>query len=500
MSLDVQLRTERFEEFSSPLLVVPFFTDNTTLPEELTFLEKHFAPSFSNILVKPKFEAKLNQTRFIYTRHPNWPLLVLVGAGKINEWDLEKARQVWGKAIAVARELKLSHLAIFWGKDYPVPHDFRDFLPEVVAALCTAAFRVKDFITHHEEEPPEVQRVDVLLSTTQDLELLVRQGLILGESVNFTRRLGDYPANLMNPEKIMEEARHLAGEYNWDLEVLDETALEARGLNALMAVARGSENPTYLVIASYSHPQAQKTVGLVGKGVTFDTGGISIKPSKNMEEMKYDMCGAAAVLGALKAVSETQLPVNVVAALPLVENMPSGKATRPGDIVKSYSGKTIEIINTDAEGRLILADALSYVEKNYQPDYLIDLATLTGAAIVALGHLSAAALTTSEELLDLLEEAANISGERIWQLPLWDDYKELLKSKIADVRNIATKPEAGVITAAMFLKTFVEKTPWTHLDIAGTAWAMPEKTYRPAGATGFGVRLLWHFLARLTEE
>ncbi len=500
MALDVRAFTEKFDQISAPVLVVPFFSDQESLPGELQFLQDHLVLPFSSILTRPRYEAKLNQTRYLYTRHPNLPLVVLVGAGNINEWDMEKARQVWGKAIAIARELKVTHLAMFWAKEYPVPYSFREFVPEVVSALSTAAFRLKDFVTQTDEMPPDIQRVDLLLPAEPEVETLVRQGVVLGESVNYVRRLGDYPANLMTPEKLMEEARELAARFDWDMEVLDEAALEAKGLHALMAVAKGSENPPYLVVASYSHPHASKTVGLVGKGVTFDTGGISLKPSRNMEEMKYDMCGAAVVLGVLKTVSEMQLPVNLVAALPLVENMPSGKATRPGDVVKSYSGKTVEIINTDAEGRLILADALSYLERNYQPDFLIDLATLTGAAIVALGHLSAALLTTSEELLDMIEEASNISGERVWQLPLWDDYKELLKSKIADIRNIATKPEAGVITAAMFLKTFVEKTPWAHLDIAGTAWSMPEKTYRPSGATGFGVRLLWHVLTRLNEK
>jgi leucyl aminopeptidase len=225
---------------------------------------------------------------------------------------------------------------------------------------------------------------------------------------------------------------------------------------------------------------------MVGKGVTFDSGGISIKPSKNMEEMKYDMCGAAAVLGAMRAISLSKLPVRALAVMPLVENMPSGKAVRPGDIVRSYSGKYVEIINTDAEGRLILADAISYVEKNYRPDFIIDLATLTGAVVVALGNMTAGVMTPSTRFLNLLQEAAAITGEKIWELPLWDEYQEMMKSKIADIPNISGKSGAGTITAAIFLKAFVEKTEWAHLDIAGTAYGMPEKSYRPEGATALG--------------
>jgi leucyl aminopeptidase len=321
----------------------------------------------------------------------------------------------------------------------------------------------------------------------------------MGDSINLARRLAEYPSNLMTPATFVEEVRHLAKENEWDLEILTEKELHKKGFGALLAVAQGSDNPPYLAVAEYAHPTAAKTLAMVGKGVTFDTGGISIKPSKNMEEMKYDMCGAAAVLGALRAISLTGLPIRALAVMPLVENMPSGKAIRPGDIVRSYSGKYVEIINTDAEGRLILADAISYVEKNYRPDYIVDMATLTGAVVVALGNIAAGVMTPSRRLLNLLQEAADISGEKIWELPLWDEYQEMMKSRIADIPNISGKSGAGTITAAIFLKAFVENTEWAHLDIAGTAYGMPEKSYRPEGATGFGVNLMWQ-VARLLSE
>jgi leucyl aminopeptidase len=254
-----------------------------------------------------------------------------------------------------------------------------------------------------------------------------------------------------------------------------------------------------MVVAQYRHPAAKRKLAFIGKGVTFDSGGISIKPSRRMEEMKYDMCGAAAVLGAMAAISCTKIPCHLIGGFPLVENMPSGKASRPGDIVKGYAGKSVEIINTDAEGRLILADALSYIEKKFRPDFMIDLATLTGSVEVALGRLAAGLLTRNEYLLETLQQAAERSGEKVWPLPLWEDYQDLVKSKIADMRNVGTKSQAGTITAAIFLQKFVEKTPWAHLDIANTAYDMPEKSYRPAGASGFGVKLLWHWVNHMAR-
>ncbi len=499
--MDIRLYTSDFDQLQTPLLIIPVFSDDRKLPDGLSFLEPEIFPPLNELFTREKFDAKLNRKRFVHTRHPGYPLIVLLGAGKINEWDLEKARQWWGTTVGIARELELERFAIYWDESFPTPGDFSLFLPEMVAALHTAEYRVKDFLTEQEELPPEILEVFLLFPGASDgMEDLIRTGEHLGTSVNLARRLAEYPSNLMTPQKFTEQVKSLGSQFNWRLEILDGTEMATRGLQALLAVAAGSEHPPYLAIARYEHPDARKTVALVGKGVTFDTGGISIKPSKNMEEMKYDMAGAAAVLSALQAISLSGLPVNVVAAMPLVENMPSGKATRPGDVVRSYAGKTIEIINTDAEGRLILADALSYVEKNYQPDMMVDLATLTGSAVVALGRVSAAVLTNNPDLLDSLEEASTISGERIWRLPLWDEYKELMKSKIADIRNIATKPEAGTITAAIFLKNFVKDTPWAHLDIAGTAYNMPEKSYRPGGATGFGVRLLWHWVKILSQE
>jgi leucyl aminopeptidase len=494
--MEFKLLTKNFEAVHADLLIIPLFEDNVKIPENLPLLSDKLILELDVFLERSHFKGKLNQEFVVPVENKQFNFIAFVGAGKISAWNLENARQIAGTSVKVLQKQRGKSLAFLWPEDYPTPGYPEMFLPEMVAAMITAEFHLKELKKPEEDEiVPDIEQATFLMQNTE----IVRNenlaiGMALGESINQTRRLAELPSNLLTPAAFVEEVKQLSGKYKWELEILDQQSLRKMKMNSLLAVAQGSENPPYLAVASYSHPAASKTIALVGKGVTFDSGGISIKPSKNMEEMKYDMCGAAAVLGALQAVSLTRLPVNVIAVMPLVENMPSGTATRPGDIVKSYSGKTVEIINTDAEGRLILADALSYVEKQYAPDMIVDLATLTGAVIVALGNLAAGVLTTDENMLESLQEAANISGERIWPLPLWDDYDELMKSKIADIRNISTKSGAGTITAAAFLKKFVEKTPWTHIDIAGTAWDMPEKSYRPAGATGYGVRLLWHWL------
>ena len=268
---------------------------------------------------------------------------------------------------------------------------------------------------------------------------------------------------------------------------------------ALLGVAKGSSEPPRLIILEYNCGHAKRdsadTIALVGKGLTFDSGGISIKPSKKMEEMKYDMCGAAAVLGIMKLVKQLRPPVNVIGVVASAENLPSGKALKPGDIVTTYSGLTVEVINTDAEGRLVLSDALAYTIDKFKPDAVIDLATLTGAVIVALGHYATGMLGNNPALLKKVMTAAQKSGEMVWELPIYPEFDEHLKSDVADIKN-SDGPGAGTIFGAAFLRKFVKKTPWVHLDIAGTAWDVKEKSYLPKGPTGVGVRLL----ARLLKD
>jgi leucyl aminopeptidase len=316
---------------------------------------------------------------------------------------------------------------------------------------------------------------------------------IVTKAVFFARDMVSAPGNEMTPTAMAGEARKIAARKNVKLRVLDERKLKKIGMNALLGVAKGSAEPARFIILEYSGAaKADRPVALVGKGLTFDSGGISIKPAEKMEEMKSDMAGGAAVMGAIMAAADLKLPVNIVGLIPATENLPGGRAYKPGDILKSLSGKTIEIISTDAEGRLILADALTYAER-FKPVAIIDLATLTGACVIALGDLAIGMLGTDKELKNKLRDAAEKTGERVWELPLWEDYHELIKSDVADFKNTGGRP-GGAITAAAFLSKFIGKSPWVHLDIAGPAWLTKDRSYIPKGATGIGVRLLVQFL------
>jgi leucyl aminopeptidase len=314
----------------------------------------------------------------------------------------------------------------------------------------------------------------------------VERGRILGESANFARMLVNEPANELTPLGIAQQARDMAGEVGLGVEVLDEDAMYRLGMGGILAVSVGSENRAHLVVLKHLPNPGEPALALVGKGITFDTGGISIKPAEGMERMKGDMGGAAAVLGAMRAIALLKLPVNVVGLAPCAENMPSGKAFRPGDVVRCMNGKTVEIISTDAEGRMILADALTYAIRNLAAKRVVDVATLTGACIIALGHVASGAMGNNPALMDALKSAAETAGEKVWQMPLYDAYRQQLKSDIADMKNTGGRP-GGALTAAIFLKEFVDEAPWVHLDIAGTATA-ETGAHLAKGPTGVMVR------------
>ncbi|GAB7127358.1 leucyl aminopeptidase [Silvimonas sp. JCM 19000] len=322
----------------------------------------------------------------------------------------------------------------------------------------------------------------------------VAYGVALGHGVNFTRDLGNTPPNVCTPTYLAEQAIALGQSgKNLEVEILDEPQIAALGMNSFLAVAKGSVEPPKLITMNYKGGQG-KPVVLVGKGITFDTGGISLKPGEGMDEMKYDMLGAGAVLGVMKAVVELQLPINVVGVIATCENMPAGNALKPGDIVTSMSGQTIEVLNTDAEGRLILCDALTFAGK-FDPETVIDLATLTGACVIALGHIASGLYANDEALAAQLLAAADASGDKTWRMPLWDDYQDLLKSNFADMANIGGRP-GGSITAACFLARYTKAYRWAHFDIAGTAW----KSGAAKGATGRPVSLLLDFLSQRAAQ
>jgi leucyl aminopeptidase len=323
---------------------------------------------------------------------------------------------------------------------------------------------------------------------TPDLELAAIQGLAIAEGMALARDLGNLPGNVCNPPYLAAAARSMGQEFGFDVEVLERDHMETLGMGAALAVGRASAQPCKFIVMHYKRGGASKPIVLVGKGVTFDSGGISLKPGANMDEMKFDMCGAAAVFGTVKAVARLELPLNLVALVPAVENMPGGNATRPGDVVTSMSGQTIEILNTDAEGRLILADALTYAER-FAPSCVIDVATLTGACVIALGHVASGLMANDERLATELLRSGEETGDRAWQLPMFDEYQDQLKSNFADMSNLGGRP-AGTITAGCFLGRFAHAYKWAHLDIAGTNALSGDAK----GATGRPVPLLSEFL------
>ena len=338
-----------------------------------------------------------------------------------------------------------------------------------------------------------LRKITFTVPTRRELtkcEPAIKYACAIAKGIKLTRDLGNYPSNICTPNYLAEQAIKLAkNRTSLTVNVLEEADMEKLGMGSLLSVSQGSSEPAKLITLEYrAGKKSQKPVVIIGKGVTFDTGGISIKPSQAMDEMKYDMCGAASVMGTMAAVTELKLPINVVGIIPATENMPSGDATNPGDIFTSMSGQTVEVLNTDAEGRLILCDAITY-SKKYNPEVVIDIATLTGACVIALGKHATGLLSNHNPLARELINAGEESGDRVWQLPLWDEYQQQLNSPFADIANIGGR-EAGTITAACFLSRFAEKLQWAHLDIAGTAWLSGSKK----GATGRPVSLLMQYI------
>jgi leucyl aminopeptidase len=360
-----------------------------------------------------------------------------------------------------------------------------------VLGMSDAFYRFDQLKTQKKSSPPALQHVFLPLSAKAELQNALQEAVATAEGTALARTLGNLPANICTPGYLAAEAKKLAREFKLELEVLERADMEKLGMGALLSVAQASHQPPKLIVLRYTgNAKSKKPLALVGKGITFDTGGISLKPAGEMDEMKYDMSGAASVLGAVRALAAMRAPVNVVGVIPACENMPGGAATKPGDVVTTLSGQTVEILNTDAEGRLILCDALSYAAR-FNPEAVVDIATLTGACVIALGHVATGLFANDQKLADDIRDAADDAWDRVWQMPLWEDYQEQLRSNFADMANIGGRP-AGSVTAACFLARFTRKVRWAHLDIAGTAW----KGGREKGSTGRPVPLLVRFALR----
>jgi len=468
---------DSFKSKEANALVIPIFEDTKT---------KGFG-KFSGIIQNIVSESKPSFGEVIVIHKPSigkslkFEKVLLISLGKEEKLDYETIRKLGGIIGSGANKYKFSSCTIAdtW---YRKKLDKETSIRALVEGIFLGTYTFEEFFSEKKEK---VNLKEVNIEFKGNFEKAIEETRIVAESVFLARDLQNLPSNIATPTYIANVAKEECEKVGISVKIIEKEEAEKLGMNLYLAVARGSEERPKFVVMEYKGG-GDKWYSIAGKGITFDTGGISIKPSERMEEMKYDMSGAASVIGSMIAIARLGLKVNVVGITPLTENMPSGKATKPGDIVKSMGGTSVEIINTDAEGRLILADALEYAKK-YNPEFVIDIATLTGACVVALGHEAAGLMGNNSELIERIKKSSQRTGERVWELPLWDEYNEYIKSDFADVKNVGNR-YGGAITAAAFLKKFTNYK-WAHMDIAGVAYTDKEKFYIKKGGTGFGVRL-----------
>ena len=492
-------------EVAADLLVVPvpkLSAPRPRLPARAAALDRRLGGPLAAVIASGDFSGKAGEAQLVYPRNAGrMRRVLLLGIGEEAKLDAEALRTAAGSAVGQAAKRKAARVV------FVVP-TLRKLRPAAVAqALAEGAvladYRFDTYSRNGADAPGHVTAFTLCLERGGELRAAraaARTGVILAESQNLARQLSNEPANALPPAALALAAQRVAKEVGLRVRVFDVAEMKRRKMGGILAVGAGSANPPRLIVLEHGRAAAKPrggrrraTICLVGKGITFDSGGISIKPSASMEEMKHDMSGAAAVVGALRACALLGIPHHVVGVIAAAENLPSATAYRPGDIVTAMSGKTIEVLNTDAEGRVVLADALHYARTEFEPAAMIDLATLTGACVVALGKWASGLFGNDEKLIALAREAGETTGERLWPLPLWDAHKKHIRSEVASVKNTGGR-DAGSSTAAAFLAAFVGDTPWVHLDIAGTAWVGKGSPYQPFGATGVGVRLLLELL------
>lgn len=451
-------------------------------------IDKELKGLVSKVVRSGEFEGKENQVTVLHTMGAiRSDRIVLTGLGEKGSITSEKIRQAGGKAISCLDKSGFKNVSFSARHMLSLNHSPISFIEG--ALLSTYKF-----VRYKKEESKKALKTLTIIGRPDNrLRNGLRWIVAVTSAVNFARDMVNTPSNDMTPSVMAKTAKSIA-KGKVSVRILERKDAEKEGMGAYLSVAKGSAEPPKFIILRYNGGKGAP-IALIGKSITFDSGGISIKPGEGMDKMKYDMAGGAAVLSVIKAASETRLPVNIIGILPAAENLPSGSASKPGDIVMTITEKTVEIVNTDAEGRLSLADAIGYV-KRFKPKAIIDIATLTGACPVALGNEAIAMMGNDEGLMDKLKAVGNDVYERVWQMPLYDEYKEYIKSDFADIKNSGGKT-GSLVTAAYFLKEFADDTPWVHLDIAGTAWADKDKPYIPMGATGIGVRLLSNLLKEM---
>jgi leucyl aminopeptidase len=460
----------------------------------LSEINKILDGAIDHVIKKKEFTGEFGQLKLINTlKKLPCEHVLLAGLGKRDEFGLEQLRRVSGTVARALRDGNIRSYATTLHNITTKKATMREQAQAVAEGTILGAYQFTKYKTIDKDKIRELKGI-TLLEAEKAAEEGSNTGKIIADAQCGVRDMVNEPASFRTPAKLAESALELK-KLGVKVAVYDKAGIEKLGLHALLAVNSGSSEEPRFIVLEYKKGTGQP-VAIVGKGITFDSGGLDLKPANYMEDMKSDMAGAGVVIGTIRAAAELGLNVNIVGVIPSTENMPGNKAYKPGDVVTAFNGRTIEIGNTDAEGRVVLSDALAYVEKNHKPKYIVDLATLTGACVIALGYAAAGVMSKDTALVNKLKLAGEASGELLWELPMFDDYKDLIKSDIADVRNIAGGKgyEAGAITAACFLQHFVEKTPYAHIDIAGPAWSIERKYYIDKGGTGFGIRMLVEFL------
>ncbi len=487
--MEFSIKTGNPEKQRSDCLIVGIFEGKKLTPAAQS-LDKTSGNALTMAIKVGDITGKLGATLILRALDGvNSPRVLLVGLGKQSEFGEKQYRQAIRAAFKALPDV-VSSVSVFLS-EVPVKKSSAQRLAAgAVETVLDATYRINS-LKSKPAKATALKQVGIFVakSDMKSAEAGVAQGLAIAAGVTLAKNLGNLPPNICTPTYLADQAKQLAKDYGFKVEVLERNNIEKLGMGSFLGVAKGSSEPPQLIVLQHNKGKSkQKPIVLVGKGITFDTGGISLKPGADMDEMKYDMCGAASVLGTFKAIGELDLPLNVVGIVPACENMPNGHAIKPGDILTSMSGQTIEVLNTDAEGRLILCDALTYAER-FEPSAVVDIATLTGACVIALGAHPSGLFSNQDALAKELLAAGETSHDRAWHMPLWDDYQNQLDSNFADMANIGGRA-GGSITAACFLSRFTKKYHWAHLDIAGTAW----KSGKEKGGTGRPVPLLTTFL------
>ena len=504
--MNITVQPGALGDIQADALVVNLFQGVTQPTGATGAIDQALNGAITRLISTGDFTGKSNHTAVLYpssNQTVKAPRVIIVGLGKRDDFILDKVRQASAAAARRARDLGAKRLATIVHGAGVGSLDARKAAQAVTEGAILGLYRFRELKSRsssssssNEDEDSTKELHDLIIveldqSKIADLEEGMRRGRILAESQCFARTLVTRPGNVLPPIALAAEAQKMAEQVGLKYEALEPAQMESLGMGALMGVAAGSDQPARLIVLEHAPvgSENQKPVVLCGKGITFDTGGISIKPAEGMWQMKDDMGGGAAVIGALRAIALLGSKQRTIGIIPAVENMPSGRAIRPGDVLRAMDGQTIEIISTDAEGRLVLADALAYAHR-YQPQAMLDVATLTGGVVTALGHGCAGVMANDPDVVERLKRAADATGEKVWELPLWDDeYKRAIRSDIADMKNSVGRA-ASAIGGGMLLKQFAKKVPWAHVDIAGMAWNDTDSPYKLKGATGYGVRLL----------